>query len=241
MKALILAAGFGTRLNTVGENTAKAFLEMKGRPVIDYIFDNLRNVKEIDEIILTTNNKFYNDFVKWKTNRNLNVKIINNGVNHKENKLGAIGDIYFVLKNTKINDDLLVIGSDNLFDFQLQSFVNEFLNKKSSMIAVRHEIPERRHLFGNVLFNSDMKVLEFVEKPENPKSSFAASCIYLYPKEVLGLFNEYMKEEVNHDQPGRFVSYLLKEKKIVHAYKLEGRWFDIGNLETLKEAMESYS
>ena len=241
MKALILAAGFGTRLSDLGDNIAKAFIVVNGRPVIDYIHDNLNNVKEIDEIILTTNNKFYKDFLAWKTSRNLKITLLNNGVDNVKDKKGAIGDIYFALKKTKIKEDLLVIGSDNLFDFQLRDLVKDFLDKRASRLVVRYEIPERRHLFGNVLFNADRKIIEFVEKPEKPISEFAASCIYLYPKEVLSLFDLYMKQESNHDQPGRFIGFLLKQKKDVYAYKLEGRWFDIGNLETLKEAMKSYS
>ncbi len=241
MKALILAAGFGTRLNHVSQNKAKAFIEINGKPVIDYIVNNLSNVKEIDEIILITNNKFYNNFLEWENKNNHKITLLNNGVDKVEDRKGAIGDAYFTIKKANINDDLLIIGSDNLFDFQLSSFVKDFLSKKSSMIVVRYEIPERRHLFGNVLFDEKMKVISFVEKPEKPESEFAASCIYLYPKEVLNLFDKYIKEEKNHDQPGRFVGYLLEQKKDVYAFKLEGRWFDIGNLETLKEAINSYS
>ena len=96
------------------------------------------------------------------------------------------------------------------------------------------------HLYGNSLINSNLKLIDFVEKPEKPLSNLAASCIYLYPREILPLFDFYIKSESNHDQPGRFVSWLLKQKKDVYVYKITGRWFDIGHLETLNEAIKSF-
>ncbi len=239
MKALIVAGGFGTRLNDLGQNTAKGLIEVKQRPIVDYIFENLANVRDIDEIFLTTNNKFYNVFLEWSAGKS--VKVISNGIDLVENKLGAIGDISFAIKKLEIDDDLLILASDNLFDFSLEEIVKAFKTRGKSIVVVREDKIERMHLYGNVVLDENMRVLDFVEKPPIPKSRFAASCIYLYPRSVLPLFDVYMNEVKNHDQPGRFVEWLVKRNEEVYAYKITGRWFDVGNLETLKEAMKSYS
>ena len=117
MKAIILAAGYATRLGELTKNQPKALLKIKNKGIIDYICEQIDQIDEINDIYVISNEKFYNNFIEWSKNVNYknNITILNDGSTTDENKLGAIGDIVFAIDEMKIDDDILVIAGDNLF------------------------------------------------------------------------------------------------------------------------------
>ena len=122
MKCILLCAGYATRLFPLTENFPKALLEVGGRPLLNYIVDEVNTLDEVDEIYLVTNNKYTPHFQKWADELN-NIKpitVFNDKTTTNENRLGAIGDIEFTIENAKIDDDLLIIAGDNLFTFKLR-------------------------------------------------------------------------------------------------------------------------
>ena len=84
-----------------------------------------------------------------------------------------------------------------------------------------------------------MTIVGFEEKPENPKGKYAATAVYLYPKEVVPVFKEYIDEGNNADAPGNFVAYLYK-KLPVSGYVFNGTWYDVGTHDALAEVNEIY-
>ena len=131
MKCILLCAGYATRLFPLTENFPKALLEVGGRPLIDYIVDEVNTLDEVDQIYLVTNKKYTPHFEEWANNKN-NIKpitVFNDNTTTNENRLGAIGDIQFTIEQAKIDDDLLIIAGDNLFTFKLRDFV-DFQNQK---------------------------------------------------------------------------------------------------------------
>src|SRR2546421_10411335 len=130
MNALILAAGYATGLYPLTLNKAKPLLEVGGKPIIEWLFDNLASVPALQTVYIVTNDKFASDFQNWANayqdrHRGMKIKIINDGSKSDDDKLGAIGDINLVLTRENLTvDDLLVIAGDNLFEQPLSAFVN---------------------------------------------------------------------------------------------------------------------
>ncbi|OGS21158.1 MAG: hypothetical protein A2252_05105 [Elusimicrobia bacterium RIFOXYA2_FULL_39_19] len=242
MKALLLCAGYATRLYPLTLNQPKQLLLIAGRPMLDYTIDQLSEIDEIDEIYLVTNNKFYKTFFDWsktlKTKKT--IKVFNDGTLSDQTKLGAVGDMKFILDNTKMNDDLMVLAGDNLFLLNLKNFIHFFETKKSNSICLKDvEDFELIKKYSEVELDNNEKVLSFREKPTDPKTTLAAICIYLFPKNKLNLIHKYINEGNNPDQPGRYIQWLHKVDD-VYGYVFKDNWYDIGDLGQYKEADEDY-
>ena len=235
MRALILAAGYATRLRPLTDTWAKELLPVGGRPIVDRIVDNLGEVAEIDEIHLVTNAHKAPWFHEWATGRE--VTIHDDGTTSNDDRLGAIGDMLFVIDRIGAEDDLLVIAGDNLFDFRLSDLVAFWQTKGvASAVAVRDvgslELARR---YGIVDLDADGRIRSFVEKPIDPPSTLAATATYLYHREHVGLIRTYVESEANADQPGRLVAWLHRREP-VYGWVFTEPWYDIGDHEQLLEA-----
>lgn len=245
MKALILAAGYGTRLYPLTLNHPKPLLKVGSKLMIEHIVDKINEIKGIDEIFVITNDKFYKNFNDWSikfTGTDKKITILNDRTQSNEDRLGAVGDIYFAIKEKKIDDSFLVIGGDNLFEFSLKSLVSFSKEKNASIIAVR-DLQEKQKLakkFGVVEVDENDKIVSFEEKPENPKSTLASTCCYLFTRQDIHEFEKCIEEHKKPDNTGDFIKYLA-EKKPVYAFTFTEKWFDIGSHEQLKEVNEIFS
>jgi len=241
MKAIILCAGYATRLYPITLDKPKALLQVGGKPLLTYIIENLEKCDDVDKIFVVTNGKFYNDFVEWNNSitSDKNIKIINDNTDREETKLGGIGDLVFALEKENIEEDTLLILGDNLFDFELEKIIEFFKEKNSTVIGV-YDIKdlEEAKRFGIVEAKDD-KIIGFEEKPENPKSTLASVGIYVYTKEDLKKIKEYMNTDLPKDGPGYLLPYFLPLQE-VHAFKLDGMWHDIENQETYKKVNDSW-
>lgn len=244
MKTIILAAGYSTRLYPLTLNTPKQLLKIGNKLMIEHILDKLRHINDIDEIIIVSNNKYYIQFLEWKKKFKFNkhLKIINDGSNCNEERLGAVGDMHFAISSEKINDDVLIIGGDNLFETDLRNMIKLFKSTKSPVVAARDlgNPAKLSKKFGVIVIDKNSKIIDFEEKPEHPKSSLASTCIYLYTKEDITEFEKCIKQNKKPDNTGDFLKYMLS-KKDVYCYKFNEMWYDIGSHEELKEVNEIYS
>jgi glucose-1-phosphate thymidylyltransferase len=235
VKALILAAGYATRLRPLTDTWAKELLPVGGRPIVDRIVDNLAGVEEIDEVHLVTNARKAPWFREWALGRD--VTIHDDGTTSNDDRLGAIGDMAFVVDRIGSDDDLLVIAGDNLFDYRLSDFVGYWRTRGvASAVAVRDVGSlELARQYGIVDLDVDGRIRSFVEKPPEPPSTLAATATYLYHREHVGLIRAYVQSEANADQPGRLVEW-LHEREPVYGWVFTEPWYDIGDQEQLLEA-----
>lgn len=242
MKCILLCAGYATRLFPLTENFPKALLEVGGKPIINYVIDEVNTLNEVDEIYLVTNNKYTPHFKEWadKLNNVKPITVYNDKTTTNENRLGAIGDIEFTIEQAKIDDDVLIIATDNLFTFKLRDFVDFQKQFGTSAICVKTEEYENLKRLGVVETDESMKIVGFEEKPEQPKGKYAATAVYLYPRSVVPVFKQYIDEGNKPDAPGNFVAYLYKRLP-VYGYAFEGEWFDVGTHEALAQVNELYS
>jgi glucose-1-phosphate thymidylyltransferase len=245
MNALILAAGYATRLYPLTLNRAKPLLPVAGKPIIQWVVEQLEPITDLETVYIVTNNRFERDFVDWAKNyrgtRPLQFEVINDGSNSDADKLGAIGDIYFAANKANLfSADLLIVAGDNLFSQSLAGFA-EFGGEHSATLGVYnvHTLDQARK-YNELTTNPAGIITKFTEKPENPTSTICGIALYYYQPEVLRRLNTYIAERNNPDQPGRFVQWLY-EKIDVFTYPIAGTWYDIGSHETLSEANELFS
>jgi glucose-1-phosphate thymidylyltransferase len=234
MRAIVLAAGYATRLRPLTDVTAKQLLPIAGRPMIDWVCDRIETVTR--DIHIVTNARFVQDFEQWAAGRN-DVTVHDDGTVSNEDRLGAIGDIDFVLERIGVDDDLLVVAGDNLFDFDLAGFA-AFADGKgvASAVAVYDcgDVELATH-YGVVETDAGDRVIGFEEKPSEPRSTLVATAAYLYHREHVPLVHQYLTEGNPPDHPGRLVAWLYPREP-VYAFSFPGTWFDIGNPEQLLEA-----
>jgi glucose-1-phosphate thymidylyltransferase len=241
MKVLILAAGYATRLYPLTLNQPKPLLPVVGKPMIEYVLDNLAPIGGIDRVYVVTNAKFASHFQKWSEgyragSTKLNFTIVNDGSTDDNNKLGAIGDIHLVVTKEKIADDLIVVAGDNLFSKSLEAF-GAFCRQKNAPVLAVYDVGSLEDIkkFNSISLDADGKITFFEEKPKDPKSTLTGIALYYYPKSSLPLIEKYVAEGNNTDQPGRLIQWLY-QRTPVYTWRVPGIWFDIGSKESLEEA-----
>jgi len=242
MKALILAAGYGTRLASVIKDTPKPLIPVGDRPLIDYVFDKLQNIKHLSEIVVVSNNKFTPHFQKWAAGRRgLPIRVVNDNTNTPEERLGSVGDIRFVWEKEPSLQDWLIIGGDNLFDQDLPVFMEFSIAKTPAVTIGVFDIKDigSATKFGVVGLDKNQKVTSFQEKPKDPVSSIIAMCVYYFPKQTIGYLTEYLSVSKAVDAAGSYIQW-LSEKKNVYGFQFSGKWYDIGSVESLNDARNHF-
>ncbi|MDE7349736.1 MAG: nucleotidyltransferase family protein, partial [Muribaculaceae bacterium] len=196
----------------------------------------------IDEHIIVTNHRFAHIFEEWKANSHYKkpITIIDDGTTDNDNRLGAVRDLLLALEQRAVDDDIMVLAADNILDFPMQGFVDYFKEKGTSVIMCHHE-PELRKLqrTGVIAVDGDMKVLEMQEKPAEPVSNWAVPPFYIYSRKDLPLIRECMEHGCGFDAPGNLAHYLVGETTL-HAWPMAGSRFDIGSMDSYREAQELF-
>jgi glucose-1-phosphate thymidylyltransferase len=242
MKAVILAAGYATRLYPLTLDRPKALLPVAGRPMVEHLLLQLEGVEELDSVYLVTNAKFAGAFREWAAGWDgQEVQIVDDGTADEETKLGAIGDLELAIRSAAIDDDLLVLAGDNLFSESLAPFAAFARAKRAPVIGV-YDVGDLDAIrrYNAIELDGDDRLTYFEEKPEQPRSTLTGIALYFYPRESLGLVREYLDAGSNPDQPGRLVEWLYPRQP-VYAWRVRGRWYDIGSAETLAEADLAFS
>lgn len=241
MKVIILAAGYATRLYPLTLTRAKPLLPVAGKPMIDYVLDNLAPIGGLERIYIVTNAKFADQFQAWADDyrvrkTKLDLTIVNDGSTDDGNKLGAIGDLHLVLTRERILDDLIVVAGDNLFSQSLEAF-GRFCREKQSPVLGVYDVGDLEAIkkYNAITVDAQGRITFFEEKPPQPSSTLTGIALYYYPRSALPLIDRYVAEGNNTDQPGRLVQWLYPRVPFF-TWKVPGLWYDIGSRESLEEA-----
>jgi len=246
MKVIILAAGYATRLYPLTLTKPKPLLPVAGKPMIEHVLDNLAPISGIDRVYVVTNAKFADAFQQWAdhyraTKSKLEFTVVNDGSTDDSNKLGAIGDINFVLKTHNLNDDLIIVAGDNLFSEKLGEF-DKFCREKNAPAEGVYDVKtlDEAKKYGVISVSTDGRITRFEEKPRQPETTLIGIALYFYPRHIIPLIQQYIAEGNNPDQPGRLVQWLYPRTP-VYTWSVPGLWFDIGSKETLDEANQIFA
>lgn len=238
MKAVILAAGYGTRLAPLTDKTPKPLLSIGGRPIINYIVDNLSGCANLSGIEVVTNALHHGHYAEWKRRfyPEHGIDIINDGTDSDLNKLGAVKDIALAIDKKAAGQDVLVVAGDNYFTFDIADFAA--FGRTHGNAVVVHDIGELEKAvhFGTVeLERANGKIIDFKEKSPRPTSTLISTCIYYFSSDKIPLLDRYIHSGLQLDPPGRYIQW-LRENDTVFAYVAGGQWFDIGSLEAYRRA-----
>jgi glucose-1-phosphate thymidylyltransferase len=245
MNALILAAGYATRLYPLTLTKAKPLLEVAGKPMIEWVMDNLASIPDLESVYVVTNNKFAADFREWAADygsrhTHIGFKIINDGSTSDDDKRGAIGDIHFSLtKEHLYGNDLIVVAGDNLFSESVADFAKVGKDAPATIAVYDVKDFELVKKYNSISVDATGRVTKFVEKSPEPESTLTGIALYYYRKDTLPLIDQYIMEGHNPDQPGRLIEW-LHHRTIVQTWPVPGLWFDIGGKESLVEAGEVF-
>lgn len=237
MDAVVLAGGYATRLWPITKDRPKMFLPIGEATVIDRIFTDLESDERIDSVYVSTNERFASEFESYLSNSDLEKPTLSiEQTRDEDEKLGVIGALQQLIDREGISDDLLVIAGDNLISFGVSDFVDFFYQKETPCIAA-YDVGsyERATSYGVVELDGE-EVVDFQEKPDNPKSTLVSIACYAYPADSLDLFESYLLDDNNPDEPGWFIQWLYT-RDTVRAFSFDGAWFDIGTPESYLEAV----
>lgn len=246
MKALILAAGYGTRLYPLTKDRPKPLLPVGGRPLLDYLAENLDRVDGLTEILVVVNGRFEDDLRSWAERARPGVgvplRVLSNGTQEPEERLGAVGDAAYAIDRTAPDDDLIVVAGDNLFEFEIAEMIRaaEEGPSASATVAVERR-PDTRGLerSGVAVVDGEGWIQEFVEKPDRPPGRTAAAPLHLYGRETLPLIATYVESGGETDAPGHFLEWLVPRRD-VRAWRMPAPRHDIGTPEAYRETREHF-
>ena len=233
MKCVILAAGYATRLYPLTENFPKPLLPVSDRPILDWLIEDV--AEAVDEFVVVTNHKFAGIFKEWEAKKE-KVRVIDNGTGTNETRLGAVRDIQLAAEG--IDEDVLVMAGDNMLDFSLVPFV-EFSRGVGTSCVMCHEEEKLEALRKTAVITADEngKITSYEEKPQVPKGNLAVPPFYYYRGQDVKRIQEALEDGCGYDAPGSFAAWLSK-KVDMHAWKMTGKRYDIGDIASYEAVKE---
>jgi len=242
MRVIVLAGGYATRLWPLTLSKPKPLLPLAGRPIIDYIMNELSELS-CKEIIISTNRAFAPHFRRWlsedmkKTSIKERIRLFIEDTTSEEEKLGTIAALERVMEYFG-KDHYLIIAGDNVFSYRLLDFYKAY-DMKNPLIAV-YDIVDKSlvPMYSQVVTDESGRIIEFEEKPKTPKTTLIATACYAFPPDTLDLIKEYLSLGLKRDSPGFFIQWLYRRRP-VYTYMFKGYWFDIGAPRTYLEANEA--
>lgn len=239
--AVLLAAGYGTRLLPLTSDRPKALLELGDGAILDALLRSLETVPERSRTVLVTNHRFAEQFRLWQRARRSAIEIIDDGTESPEQRLGAIRDLALAASRAPGAEDLLVLGTDNLFRWPLGEFVKAAQAHRPDPSLALWEAPSREAAtrFGVVVREASGRITAFVEKSPQPPSSEVALCVYYFPSGMRPDIDRFLRSGGNPDAPGYFLEWLVRERP-VYGIMMPGPWYDIGSREAYEEVVREW-
>lgn len=239
MKAVVLAAGYATRLLPYTRLYPKTLLRVGGRPLLDATVASLATVPDVDSLVLVTNSRFFAFFDRWR--RLLPpprpVEVLDDGTTSNETRRGSVGDLLFAMDSLGLDDDLLVVCADKLFEFSMPAFVR-FARDKGGGANTCEDAGDPARLAGRhgcAVLASDLRITRFVEKPSRPPSSIESLAFYIFPRRCLPLIREYARTTSRPDAPGTMMEWLVARAPM-YGWMIDGECLDVGDPSSYRAA-----
>lgn len=242
MKAIVLAGGHATRLWPVTKDRAKPLLPLGDRPIIDFIIEDIEG--EADEVIVSTNEKFADDFRAYIEDFGRDARVVVENQDSEDEKPGTIGAIIQLIEKEGIDEDILIVNGDNYLGFSFPEML-DFCRERDGPVNVVYDLATRAEAsaFG-VVDTEDDRIVGFEEKPDQPPSTLISTGVYYFPSHRVSLFHEYEQHfrdsdvpaDQYLDEPGRLIEWAHDQTEM-YAFSFDGDWFDIGSPEGYLDAL----
>lgn len=241
MKCVILAAGYATRLYPLTENFPKPLLHVGGKPILDWLVDDIAATGRVDGFVVISNHKFTEHFRTWAASKSLPINVVDDGTSTNETRLGAVRDIQFAMDALHLTDDLLVIAGDNVLDFSFEGFLR-YADEKGTSCVMCHEENDlhKQQKTAIITFDADGLITSYEEKPQQPKGRHAVPPFYFYRAQDASRIPEALADGCNADAPGSFAAW-LSGKTTVHAYVMPGKRYDIGDIKSYEAVQAAFA
>ncbi len=243
MKVILLCAGFGTRLAPLTHDCPKPLLRVAGRPVLDYLLDQLIHLPELDSIHVVSNRTHAPRYRAWirewtAAHRAIGgrMHLHDDGATDNHSRLGAARDLAFALDAAGVPDRAFVASGDNILRFSLEPVWRRFLDAGLPLIlALPENDPKRLRERGVLRLGEGNRVVDLEEKSDRPASHWVCPALYFLTAEALGLIHPFMQEAPDTDAIGHFIGYVARRIP-VHAYPVQGGTLHIGSPKSFHEA-----
>ncbi len=242
MIAVLLCAGYATRLRPLTQDFPKPLLPVADKPVIDYLVDQIDGLPAIESLHVVTNDKFYAHFKRWAAriersgNARAPITVYNDGTSCNANRLGAVADLHFVLKRLRTSQPMLVSAADNIYRFPIEGIWRRFLSaNRHVVIALRQTDPGQLQRTGVLELGDQDRVLRLHEKPRIPPSSWSCPPLYFLQPSAREQLEMMMNSESLTDATGHFIDYLCRREQVM-AHKVQGSRLDIGDAAAYRDA-----
>ena len=241
LSAILLAAGYATRLYPLTQDRPKALLSLGEGVILDAVVEAVRSVPSVERCILVTNHRFVEQFRAWQHARHAAITILDDGTSEVNARLGAIRDLELGRVQGGAAGDVLVVGTDNLFRWSLQEFVTRAQRHRPHPSIALWEAPSKAEAtqFGVVEIDHEHRIISFEEKPAEPSSALVALCVYYFPQQMCDQIQRFLDEGSTADAPGYFIRWLVRQNN-VYGVTMPGVWYDIGTLETYRTVVAAW-
>ncbi len=221
---------------------------------MDWLVDDIAALGCVDEFVVISNHKFAEQFTAWAEQKKEvewiaesgqkyggKITVVDDGTSTNETRLGAVRDIWFAMEQLQIEEDMLVIAGDNLLDFSFGGFLKFAEEKRSSCVMCHEETClEKQQKTAIITMDENNLITSYEEKPKEPKGQYAVPPFYFYLAEDAKRISEALQNGCNADAPGSFAAWLSKQTK-VHAWKMPGKRYDIGDRKSYEEVRNIYN
>ncbi len=243
MKAVVLCAGFATRMYPLTEHFPKPLLPVADRPVIDYLMDQLCDLPQLSAVHVVTNDRFYSHFDRWRRqwqplndSSSFPIEIHNDGATDNDSRLGAVADLQLAIDRIGKSERMLVSAGDNIYRFDLAPLCSLFLRGSHHRIVALTETDENRLKKSGVLqLGDDDRVLRLDEKPGKPASNWLCPPLYFFQPSAAAQLDAFLAASDNRDAPGHFIAWLCRHEP-VYASRISSARLDIGSIDTYRQA-----
>ena len=238
MFAILLCAGYATRLYPLTRDFPKHLLPVAGKPVIDYLVEQILEFKGLSGIHVITNTLFFDLFEEWKKNwsEKIDITIHNNGISANDNRLGPSGDLQFVLESMHRPSRVMVAAADNIFRFRLEPLWECFRTSQHHyIVGLSESNKEVLRKTGVPLLGKNDRVLRLFEKPDKPISPWAVPQLYFFQPSVWQRMDAFHAKGLRRGEKKHFLDYLCQIEDL-YLFKIYGTRFDIGTVESYQAA-----
>ncbi len=227
MKAIVLAGGFGTRIQPLTNSIPKPMLPILNRPMMEHIILKLRDELGITEIavLLYFKPEIIKDYFKDGKDLGVNITYF-----QPDDDYGTAGAVAFAREF--LDETFIIVSGDLVTNFDFKK-IKKFHEKKKSKLTITLTSVENPLQFGVVITDEDERIVRFLEKPSWGEvfSDTINTGIYVIEPEIL----DYIPFKQDFDFAKDLFPSLMAEEIPLWGYSLEGYWRDVGNPKSYRD------